>query len=245
MSSPFFLTHAGKWDEPQQGGNRRLAPPGYATKGGHQASSRHPLIVEVEDSELPRTGASMAARLSEMVVVGSFFRRPLGMFVAVLVVGFALLAVGMTAFGGGSGGTSGGPYHVAKPLSPAQFRRAGVRICLSLRSQLRWLATHKPSNLREVTRYEARATAIFDRLTREVDAVVPPPSAAAAFRRLRRNLGLADGALHRLNHLTETHQWRRAVFLIRSPWWKNIERRLGPPLKLRDMHCGQASHTLA
>jgi hypothetical protein len=166
--------------------------------------------------------------------VGSFFRKPLGLFAAIVVVGLIVIAAAMSAFGG----TSGGSYHAARPLSPAQFNRAGVRICLALRPQVRWLATHKPKNLREVTRYVARGTSLFDRLTTEVSGLVPPPSKAALVRRLGRVLEVADRAVHRLDHLTETRQWRQAVLLVRSKWWKRIGRRLGSPTKPKDTHCG-------
>jgi hypothetical protein len=180
--------------------------------------------------------------MSDNTVMGSFFRSPLGLFVATLAVGGILLAAGMTAFGGTSGRTAGSVPPPPKPLSPAQFNRAGEHICVSLRSQLVWLAHHKPKNLRQVTSYMSRATSIFDRLTADVDGIVPPPAAAASFRHLRANLGVADRALHRLNHLTETHQWRRVVLLVRSRWWKNIGERFGPPTKVKDIHCGWMRH---
>jgi hypothetical protein len=187
----------------------------------------------------PRTGGSGASRVPDNVAMGSFLRRPLGIFAAILVVGFALIALGMEV----SGGTSGGSPRSAAPLSPAEFQRTGERICLSLRSQLRWLAAHKPTSLRQVTRFIARGTSVFDGLTAKVDRLVPPPAAAASIRRLRTNLGVADRALHHLDHLTETHQWRRAVLLVRSRWWKNIGKRFGPPTKLKNMDCGQGGRT--
>jgi hypothetical protein len=165
--------------------------------------------------------------------VGSFFRKPLGLFTAIVTVGLILIVAGMSAFGG----TSGAAYHAPKPLTPAQFHRAGVRICRFERPQVRWLLTHKPKNLREVTRFVARGTSIVDRVTTEVSGLIPPPSKAALVRRLSRLLGVADHALHRLNHLTETRQWGRAVLLIRSRWWKRIGTRLGPPTKPKHMDC--------
>jgi hypothetical protein len=174
--------------------------------------------------------------------MGSFLRKPLGLFVAIVVVGFMFIAVGMTAFGGTSS-TPGGLPPAPTPLSRAQLKRAGVRICLSLRPQLRWLANNKPRKLRQLPKYIARATSIIDRLTTDVDRLVPPPSAPASFRHLRRNVGAEDRAMHRLNHLTQTHQWRRGYLLIHSRSWKKMEKRLGPYRPLKDIRCGQASHT--
>lgn len=180
--------------------------------------------------------------MSDNVVVGSFFRRPLGVFTAVLVVGLVVIAAAMSAFGG----TSGGSYQVAGPLSPAQFRRASVRICLSFRSlDKAIIANGKVRNLREATRFFHKFTPRFDHLTADVDGLVPPASAAASFRRLRTNLDAANRALDRLDHLAETHQWRRFVLFARSRSYKNTFKRLGPPTKLRDITCGQASHTAA
>jgi hypothetical protein len=89
-----------------------------------------------------------------------------------------------------------------------------------------------------------RITAIFDRLTRDLDGLVPPPSAAASTLRLRRNMGVADGAMHRAAHLAETHQWRRFVLLVRSKWFKDIGKRFGPVMK-GDLRCGRASRITA
>jgi hypothetical protein len=190
-------------------------------------------------------GETGPARVPEYMVMASFFRSPLGILVAVLVVGLAVIALGMKAFGGTPGDTFGGLPPPPTPLSRAQFKRAGQRICLSLRPQLRWLANNKPRKLRQLPNYIARDTSIVDRLTAELDRLVPPPSAAASFRHLRRNLGVVDRAMHRLNHLTQTHQWRRGYLLVHSRWWKKMEKRLGPYRPLKDIRCGQASHTSA
>jgi hypothetical protein len=166
--------------------------------------------------------------------VGSFLRRPLGLFAAILVVGFIVIAVGMKA----TGGRSGLPQ-ADRPLTPAQFSRAGLHICLSIRAQLKALAAEgKPRNLRQVTRFSRKLRSLIDRVTTELNGLIPPPAAAASFRRMRLNIDVFDGAVHRLDHLAQTHQWRRLVLLVRSPWWKNIEKRFGPPTKLGHMHCG-------
>src|ERR1700758_463228 len=114
--------------------------------------------------------------------MGSFFRKPLGVFVTIVAVGFILIAAGMKATAGTSGGRSD---RAATPLSPAEFQRANERICLSLRQQLKSLvANGKPRSLKEATRFLQRGTSIFDNLRTEYYGLVPPPSVAAPFRRL-------------------------------------------------------------
>lgn len=174
--------------------------------------------------------------------MGSFFRRPLGAFATVLAVGFAVIAVGMTAFGGGASGGRG-PYHSAKALTPAQFRRAGDRIGLSFCLPLKPIVNRKPRTLREFRRNIRRITAIFDGLRTKLYGLVPPSSEAASFQRLRSNFDAFDHALHRLDHLAETRQWRRFVLLARSRWFRDIARRFGPIKKGR-LRCGRAGHTI-
>lgn len=153
--------------------------------------------------------------------MGSLLRRPLVLFAAILLVGLAVLAIGMKATGGNPGLPN------AKPLSPRQFRRANQHICLFVRGQLESLvARGKPRNLRQAATYLRRAVSIFDQLRTDYYGLVPPRSDAAAFRRLLRHLDVADRAMHRLNHLSETRQWRSLVLLVRSRWFRNI---FGPP----------------
>jgi hypothetical protein len=174
--------------------------------------------------------------------MGSFFRRPLGLFVAIVVVGIILIGVGMTAFGGTSS-PSAGSYHAPKPLTPAQFRRAGVRVCLSARSLARAIKVNgKARNLRDVRKDFRMFTPRFDRLIGEFDGLVPPRSAASSFRRMRRMLDAVNRDWDQLDHFAATGQWRRFVLFARSTFRKDI-RRLGPPTRLRDIHCGQVSHT--
>jgi hypothetical protein len=88
----------------------------------------------------------------------------------------------------------------------------------------------------------------FDGLTREVDRLVPPPSAAktaAALKRLRSKLDPFDRALDHLDHFAETRQWRRFVLLARSPGFKRLVEDFGSPGKLRNIHCGRASLDIA
>ena len=182
-----------------------------------------------------------SGHLPDNVVMGSFLRRPLGVFSAALVVGAALLTVGMTAFGG----TSGSSYHSPTPLTREQFRRAGERIGLSVCLQLKPIVNRKPRTLREFTRGVRRITAIFDGLQVKLYGLVPPPSMAASFQRLRNDFDALIGAVHRLDHLAETRQWRRFVLLARSKWFKDIARRFGPIKHVGKLRCGRPSYTIA
>jgi hypothetical protein len=182
----------------------------------------------------------VTGRVPDNLGMGSFLRRPLGAFIATLVVGSAILAVGMKAFGG----TSGVPYPSAKPLTLKQFNRAGMQMCLSLRPQLEWVIhMKKPRNLREVTRDSRRLSAIADRMTADLHELIPPPSLAARYQRMVRKFDTLDHAIRRLDHLAETRQWRRFVLLVRSRWWKHIGRLFGPPRQVRHIRCGGAGNT--
>jgi hypothetical protein len=92
------------------------------------------------------------------------------------------------------------------------------------------------------TRFFRKFTPRFDRLTAELDELIPPPAAAASFRRMLRRVDAVSRDIDQLDHFAETGQWRRFVLFTRSTFRKDIKR-LGPPTKLRDIHCGQASHT--
>jgi hypothetical protein len=173
------------------------------------------------------------------VGMGSFFRNPLGLFATSLAVGFALLAVGMAAFGG----TSGSPYHPPKPLTLAQYRRVGARLGRSMCLQLRPIVNKKPRSLRQLRSGIGRITAIFDRFRMRLYAVVPPPSRARSFHRLRNHLDAVVYAFHRADHLAETGQWRGFVLFVRSRSFKDLFKSVGSakgPLR-----CGRASHTSA
>ena len=171
--------------------------------------------------------------------MGSFFRKPLGVFVAILVVGFVCIGLGMTALGG----TSGSPDRPPEPLTRAQFQRVGDRLGRSLCLQLKPIVNKKPHSLRQLTSGIRRISAIFDRFRIRLYALIPPPARARAFYRLRNKLDAADNAMDHADHLAETRQWRRFVLYVRSKQFKDIGRRLGPADgKLR---CGQGGHTAA
>lgn len=193
-------------------------------------------------------GGSPMCRAPDNPIVGSFLRKPLGLFAATLLVGFAVIAVGMEAFGGGSGGvppTSQAPTAVAK----ARFKHAALQICLSSRSLVKGvIARGKPHSLREATRDFQWMTPRFDGLTREVDGLVVAPSAgkaAAALERLRRKLDPFDRALDHLDHFAETRQWRRFVLLARSPGFKRLGKQFGSHRELRNIRCSPASLDIA
>jgi len=180
--------------------------------------------------------------------MGSFFRTPLGLFVATLVVGAVVIAVGMKAYGGGGGAVPPTPQ-VPTAVARARFRHAAIRLCLSARALHRGIvARGKPRNLRQATRMFHWMTPRIDGMTREVDGLVPPPSAVAAakhLRRLRRKFDRFDRALDHLDHFAETGQWRRFVLLARSPGFKKLGKSFGPHRKLRNIHCGTASLNIA
>ena len=174
----------------------------------------------------PPLGGGEDSSGADNVSMGSFVRKPLGAFIAVLVAGSALLAVGMTAFGG----TSGSRYYVPKPLTRAQFQHAGLRFCLTFRPQLLRIANlKKPKSLREIAKDSRRITALTDSMTGFLDRVLPPRSAAASYRRMLLKFHKLDHAIDRLNHLAQTRQWWQLVLLARSKWWKNIARLFGKP----------------
>jgi hypothetical protein len=171
--------------------------------------------------------------------MGSFLRSPLGVFVAILVVGFALIAAGMTAFGG----TSASPYNAAKPLTLAQFKRVNAQLGRSICLQLKPIVNKKPHSLREFTGGLRRITVVFDGLGTRLAVLVPPPSRARSFFRFRNKVDRAIPAMDRANHLAQTSQWRQLVLFVRSKSWKKIFRSFGGAKgKLR---CGHPSHAAA
>ena len=171
--------------------------------------------------------------------MGSFLRRPLGLFAAIVVIGVILIAVGMKALGG----TSGASGYSATPLSRQQFARLGEHACLSLRRQLKAVTDKRPGTLTGAARSVRRTASILDRLNMELDGRVPPPSEVAPFRRLLGSIQTADRAMRRLDRLTETGQWQSATLLARSRSWQDTRKRPRPSAKAADIRCGRARRT--
>lgn len=186
-------------------------------------------------------GGARTGRRPDNVGMRSFLRKPLGVFAVTLALGSVLLAVGMTAFGGTSGGSSSGSsYHSRPPLTAPQFRRAGERIGLSICLKLAPIVNRKPRTLRAFTKGMRRITSLVDRMTAQLNGLVPPPSAARPFERFLRKINAADHAIDHADHFAETHQWRRFVLLVRSRGWKNVFRKFGPITKGK-LRCGQSN----
>lgn len=173
-------------------------------------------------------------------------RKPLGLFAATLAVGLVLIVVGMKAYGGTSGGAAPPPTPQLSPATmKAQFQHAAMHICLSSRALIKGvIARGKPRSLREATSDFHWMTPRFDRLARELDGLVAPPSAAraaAALKRVRTKLHRFDRALDHLDHFAETGQWRSFVLLARSPGFKKLSKSFGSSRKVRNIKCGQNS----
>jgi hypothetical protein len=194
-------------------------------------------------------GGSPTAREPDKVVVGRFLRKPLGPFAATLAVGVIVIAVGMKAYGASGGAASPPPPRALPAVTKAKFERAAMHICLSSRSLVEGvIARGKPRSLRAAAAEFHWMTPRFDGLTREVDGLVPPPSAAKAavsLKRLRSKLDPFDRALDHLDHFAETRQWRRFVLLARSRGFEKLVKDFGSPRKLRNIHCGRASLDIA
>jgi hypothetical protein len=165
--------------------------------------------------------------------MGWFLRRPLGLFAAIVVIGVALIALGMKAFGG----TSSAPLYSATPLSPAQFSHLGQNACVSLQRQLKAATGRGPGNLTDAARSVRTVASTLDRLNLELDARIPPASEVIPFRRLLGNIRAADRALHSLDRLTGSGQWQRATLLVRSRGWQDIGKQLGPSARLGHTRC--------
>lgn len=168
--------------------------------------------------------------------MGWLLRRPLALFAAVVVIGVAVIAVGMRAFGGTS-------EYSATPLSSEEFAHLSEHACTSLRQQLRAVVDKKPRTSAEAARSVRRYAAILEGLNLGLDGRIPPPSEVAPFRHLLANIQTAERAMHRLDRLAETGQWRGATLLVRSPSWRHIGKRLRPSAKVAHIRCGRARRT--
>jgi hypothetical protein len=168
----------------------------------------------------------------------SFFRKPLGLFTAIVAIGLIVIVAAMSAFGGTSS-TAAGPPRAPTPLTRAQFKHAELHMCLDFRSRFGWFVKRKkPTTLREVETWSRRLTSMTDRLTTQVKGLTPPPSAAASYNRFRRGVSTLDRDVDRLNHLAQTHQWRQLLLLVRSRWWKKV---FGTSAKIEPVRCRPVS----
>jgi hypothetical protein len=155
-------------------------------------------------------GGRGPSRLSDNVFMGSFFRRPLGMFLAVMAAGLVVIAVWFAAFGGGAARTQ------PPPLSHGQFARQASGACMAFSLQLEAVVDKKPKSLRALTRGVRRLTMLFDRLRASWYRLLPPSSDAPMFRRLVSAFDAEDQAMHQMRHLADTRQWLRLRIVSRS-----------------------------
>jgi len=161
-------------------------------------------------------------------------RRPLRLFAVLVVIGAVGIALGMKSLGG----TPAASPYSATPLSPAQFAQLGENACVSFRRQLEAATNRKPRTLAGAARSVSRIASLVDDLNMQLDARVPPPSEVASFRRFLGKIQGAERALHRLDRMTGTGQWRSATALVRSGWWHDSVKQLGPSTTLDRAHCG-------
>jgi hypothetical protein len=93
------------------------------------------------------------------------------LFVAIVVIGAIVIAVGMREFGGTSAG------YAATPLSSEQFAQLNEHACISLRRQLNAVTRLKPRSFTGAARSVRRTAAILASLNMELDG-----ADSAAFR---------------------------------------------------------------
>jgi hypothetical protein len=160
-------------------------------------------------------------------------RRPLRLFAVLVAIGVVAIGLAMKSFGG----TPAAAPYTATPLSPAQFAQLGENACVSLRRQLKAATERKPRTLTGAARSVSRITSLVDGLNMQLDARVPPPSEVASFRRFLGKIQGAERALHRLDRMTATGQWQSATALVRSGWWHDSVKQLGPSTGLARARC--------
>lgn len=138
--------------------------------------------------------------------------KPLGLFVGVVVVGLAAILLGLHMTDH-SANASPPPTTPAapKPLTQAQFDRAGNAICVRYYRVEAPLSEKQAKTLKAVTRYLRIDTAAFDQETASLQALAPPPNDAGTYRRLLRGVGRFSRGLHALVHDFETGQYRRGA----------------------------------
>ena len=164
---------------------------------------------------------------SDNAVVGSFFRNPFGLFATILVVGFALIGVGMTAFGGGT------PVQPPKTLTLAQYRRSVRRLGQSMCLQIKPTVNKGIHSLRQLRTGIGRLTVAVDRFRTGFYALVPPRSRSRSYFRLRSHIDGVTHAMRNANHLAATGQWGRLAWFVRSKAFRHPFRYFGP---LKDDH---------
>jgi hypothetical protein len=143
--------------------------------------------------------------------------RPLAVFGVIVVVGLAVIAVGLRLTDHPASATPPPAAPSPTPLSHAQFVRAANRVCQrELRdSKAKGLRHPKIKNLRTLTRDFRLAVPLFDTEAAGVRVLIPPRSEAARFRRLVTTLGVAQQNAHGILHALQTRQIRRAFLLSR------------------------------
>jgi hypothetical protein len=143
--------------------------------------------------------------------------KPLGLFVGVVVVGLVVIFLGLRLTNHSANASPVLTTRTApKPLTQAEFDRAGNAICARYYRVDAPLAKNPPKTLRAVTRDLRIDTAAFDRQTASLRALVPPPHDAGGYRRLLRGVGRASRDLHALLHDFETRQYRSGVLKARQ-----------------------------
>jgi hypothetical protein len=137
-----------------------------------------------------------------------------------------------------SGGAAAASDYFARPLSPAQFAGTLRHMCVSARARLEQIVSRKPTSLPDASNIITMLTSSLDGFVLELRGVIPPSRYAVPFRYVLRDLRMEQRAMHNLDELASTGQWRRAENLIQSPGWQAMLKRLGPPVKPGDIHCG-------
>jgi hypothetical protein len=135
--------------------------------------------------------------------------KPLALFGGIVAVGLAAIFVGLRLT---DHSASANP--LPKPLTHAQFVRAGNAICD------RYYRTDptlfkKPKTLKALTSDLRISIPILDSEAAGLRALVPPPPDAATYQRLLGRLAELEGDAYALLHSFETGQVRRGVLIAR------------------------------
>jgi hypothetical protein len=138
--------------------------------------------------------------------------KPLALFVGVVVVGVGVIFLGLRLTDHSAKASPAPTPPVApKPLTQAQFDRAGNAICARY-YHLEVPLSEKPAKtLRAITRVLRIDTAAWDRQAASLRALVPPPNDAGTYRRLMRGAARFSRDLHAVLHDFETGQYQRGA----------------------------------